>query len=80
MPPRYYLPTVVKNSLMRLKYLCIDRRFPLPKVPLHVQIQTVSGCNATCIFCLNKKAEIDIPLGRRIEWGLYRLGTGEHYG
>lgn len=72
MPPRYYLPTVVKNPLVRLKYRCIDRRLPLPEAPVHVQIQTVSGCNASCIFCPNSKTELEIPLGHRMDWELYR--------
>lgn len=44
----------------------------LPSKPDHVQIQTVTGCNADCIFCPNRKTERPIPLGRRMEWDLYR--------
>jgi MoaA/NifB/PqqE/SkfB family radical SAM enzyme len=44
----------------------------LPSRPDHVQIQTVTGCNADCIFCPNRKTERHIPLGRRMEWDLYR--------
>lgn len=72
MPPRYYLPAAVKSPLTRLKYLCVDRRLPVPNAPVHVQIQTVSGCNANCVFCPNNKTELDIPIGRRMDPGLYR--------
>ena len=41
-------------------------------VPDHVQIQTVTGCNARCIFCPNGKTRRDIPRGRRMNWDLYR--------
>jgi len=44
----------------------------IPSKPDHVQIQTVTGCNADCIFCPNRKTERHIPLGRRMEWDLYR--------
>lgn len=72
MPPKYYLPHLVKNPLVRLKYHWLDRRQPLPACPEHVQIQTVSGCNGDCIFCPNKKTERQIPLGEKMDWGLYR--------
>jgi molybdenum cofactor biosynthesis enzyme MoaA len=40
--------------------------------PDHVQIQTVTGCNANCIFCPNGKTRKQIPRGRRMDWDLYR--------
>jgi molybdenum cofactor biosynthesis enzyme MoaA len=40
--------------------------------PDHVQIQTITGCNANCIFCPNGKTRRDIPGGRRMSWDLYR--------
>lgn len=72
MPPKYFVPNLVKNPFTRLKYRFIDRRVPLPAGPLSVQIQTVSGCNANCIFCPNKKTELDIPLGKRMPMELYK--------
>lgn len=71
MPPRYYLPTGVSHPFTHLKYRCLERRRPLPTAPVHVQIQTVSGCNANCIFCPNKKTQLDIPMGHHMDWGLY---------
>lgn len=40
--------------------------------PDHVQIQTITGCNANCIFCSNGKTKRRIPRGRRMDWDLYR--------
>jgi len=45
---------------------------PVTTVPDHVQIQTITGCNASCIFCPNGKTRRDIPKGRRMDWDLYR--------
>lgn len=72
MPPKYYLPHLVKNPLVRLKYLWLDHRQPLPDKPKHIQIETVAGCNANCVFCPNKKTEAKVPLGQRMDWDLYR--------
>jgi molybdenum cofactor biosynthesis enzyme MoaA len=40
--------------------------------PDHVQIQTITGCNADCIFCPNGKTRRKIPQGRRMDRDLYR--------
>jgi molybdenum cofactor biosynthesis enzyme MoaA len=45
---------------------------PVVSVPDHVQIQTITGCNAACIFCPNGKTRRNIPRGRRMDWDLYR--------
>lgn len=45
---------------------------PVSRAPDHVQIQTVTGCNARCIFCPNGKTRRNIPRGRRMDWDLYR--------
>jgi molybdenum cofactor biosynthesis enzyme MoaA len=72
MSPRYFLPTTARSPLTRLELLCVDRRLPLPEAPRRVQIQTVSGCNANCVFCPHKKTRLAIPLGHRMDWDLYR--------
>ena len=41
-------------------------------IPDHVQIQTISGCNADCVFCPNGKTQLRIPPGRRMDKDLYR--------
>lgn len=48
---------------------------PAPRTALgpdRVMIQTVTGCNANCIFCPNRKTALNIPLGLRMSWDLYR--------
>ena len=70
MPPKYYLPDQT-NALQRVKLRLLDRRQPLPPFPKHAQIQTVSGCNAHCIFCPNKKTELQIEPGRRMDMALF---------
>jgi molybdenum cofactor biosynthesis enzyme MoaA len=45
--------------------------------PDHVMIQTVTGCNANCIFCPNRKTALHIPLGLRMRWDLYRSLIGQ---
>ncbi len=40
--------------------------------PDHVQIQTVTGCNARCIFCPNGKTDPHVPMGRRMDDALFR--------
>ncbi len=72
MPPKYYLPELTRNPVTRLRYRYREHREPVPDAPQNVQIQTISGCNANCIFCPNKKTELEIPVGRRMDWDLYR--------
>jgi molybdenum cofactor biosynthesis enzyme MoaA len=40
--------------------------------PDHVQIQTITGCNANCIFCPNGKSQNRVPMGRPMDWDLFR--------
>ncbi len=47
-------------------------RAAVSAVPDHVQIQTITGCNANCIFCPNGKSRQGVPKGRRMDWDLYR--------
>jgi len=49
-----------------------ENRLAVSTAPDHVQIQTVTGCNAKCIFCPNGKTRRKIPRGRRMSWDLYR--------
>lgn len=50
-----------------------QRDFASYPAPDHVQIQTVTGCNANCLFCPNGKTRLPIPIGRRMDEDLYRL-------
>lgn len=72
MPPKYYLPHLTPNPLTRLKYRLFDKRRPVPEAPEHIQIQTISGCNASCVFCPNKKTKLDIPMGESMDMDLYK--------
>ncbi|HUT22798.1 MAG TPA: radical SAM protein [Sumerlaeia bacterium] len=72
MAVKYYLPSRVGNPLVRWKYRVLDKRRPVPEAPEHAQIQTVSGCDGNCIFCPNKKTNLRIPVGRPMDWDLYR--------
>ncbi len=49
-----------------------ENRAAVTTAPDHVQIQTITGCNARCIFCPNGKTRRNIPKGRRMDWDLYR--------
>jgi len=50
----------------------LENKDAISNAPDHVQIQTITGCNANCIFCPNGKTRSDIPKGRRMDWDLYR--------
>lgn len=71
MPSRYFVPSLLE-PIRSLKQRYLEARRPVPRAPKHVQIQTISGCNANCVFCPNQKTEIDIPMGKRMDWDLYR--------
>ena len=43
-----------------------------PGPPDHLLIQTVTGCNGRCRFCPNGKTRRWVPVGRRMEWNLFR--------
>ena len=49
-----------------------ENRAAVSSAPDHVQIQTITGCNAKCIFCPNGKTRRNIPAGRHMNWDLYR--------
>jgi molybdenum cofactor biosynthesis enzyme MoaA len=49
-----------------------ENKTDVSTVPDHVQIQTITGCNARCTFCPNGQTQRRIPKGRRMDWDLYR--------
>ena len=71
MPHKYYLPEQVRNPLQRLIQERIKRRRPTPDFPLHAQIQTISGCNASCVFCPHQKTALKIPAKRKMDRKLF---------
>jgi molybdenum cofactor biosynthesis enzyme MoaA len=48
-----------------------DKSTAVRAVPDHVQIQTITGCNADCMFCPNGKTRRSIPGGQRMDKDLY---------
>lgn len=70
MRPAYYLPGET-TPFQRWRLRFIEGRKPLPAAPRAVQIQTISGCNADCVFCPNQKTALSIRMGRRMDDGLY---------
>lgn len=44
----------------------------MPPFPRHAQIQTISGCNANCVFCPNRKTEREIPAGQSMSMDLFK--------
>ncbi|MCX7014381.1 MAG: radical SAM protein [Candidatus Sumerlaeota bacterium] len=69
--PRYCLPDSSVGLFMRLRWTWLERRKPAPAFPLHVQIQAVTGCNADCVFCPNRKTDLDIRPGQRMDPNLF---------
>ena len=67
---RYYLPHdgfLLKNLYKRI----VKGYRPLPSFPEVVQIQTITGCNARCVFCPNSILYDKLPKGT-MEWDLFR--------
>jgi hypothetical protein len=59
---RYYLPEPTAGLLSRLGRRLTGR--PVPAFPKTVQLQTVTGCNADCVFCPYGSAQPQQPHGR----------------
>jgi len=67
---RYYFPNNV--PLLHRLYLETCKHYePIPSFPEDIQIQTVTGCNASCVFCPNGKTKNPIPFAK-MEEDLYR--------
>jgi len=67
-----YFDSTNASLLERMKMRLVHRKRPIPRAMSAAQIQTVSGCNANCVFCPNKKTELTIKVGNRMDWDLYR--------
>ncbi len=67
----YYLPHSGTGWLEKGIRFITKRELPLWSFPRNVQIQTIAGCNARCVFCPNGKLKRAIPRGS-MEWDLYR--------
>lgn len=68
---RYYIPGVTDKPWV-CKYKEWFRSFrPVPSFPEDIQIQTITGCNASCVFCPNGKTKNPFSPGK-MEDDLYR--------
>jgi len=72
MPPKYFLLDDQTSFVTRLKYRWVDHRKPVPTFPIHAQVETVSGCNANCIFCPNRKTALKVPIGEKMDPALFK--------
>ncbi len=65
----------LKRLLPRLFAFSQEKRKTIRQIvagiPRHIQIETVAGCNANCVFCPNKKTSATVPIGRPMDWELY---------
>lgn len=60
---KYYIPDAT-DKLWSCKYKEWFRSFkPVPSFPEDIQIQTITGCNASCAFCPNGKTKNPFPKG-----------------
>jgi len=68
---RYYIPDkadMMCSSNFKEWFLSYK---PVPPFPEDIQIQTITGCNASCVFCPNGKTKNPTPQGK-MEDNLYR--------
>lgn len=72
MPHKYYLPEQIRSPWQRFIQERFQRRRPTPDFPLHAQLQTITGCNASCVFCPHNKTARKIPAGRKMDMGLFK--------
>ena len=59
----YYMPEPGDDRLRQLWRYLRHKKRPRPKFPRHVQIQTVSRCNAVCLFCGYQDIKDTLPHG-----------------
>ena len=66
---RYYLDRPGESPWTRLRHRLTRR--PIPSFPRTLQIQTLTGCNADCVFCPYGATADTQPKGK-MEWDLFR--------
>lgn len=71
---RHYIPSRERRFFLNLGRRLTGR--PVPRFPRTVQIQTMTGCNADCIFCPYGASHASQPHGR-MEDDLFRNIIGE---
>ncbi|SFM45666.1 radical SAM/SPASM domain-containing protein [Thermodesulforhabdus norvegica] len=70
-PFRYYIPEDNAGFMDKVWRFISKKELPAWSFPRVIQIQTVAGCNAFCIFCPHGKTKRPLPKGR-MDWDLYR--------
>ena len=60
----YFMPKPEDSGLANILTWIKTGRRPRPSFPRAVQFQTLSTCNARCIFCCHKHSPKEIPHGR----------------
>ncbi|MCD6385094.1 radical SAM protein [Candidatus Sumerlaeota bacterium] len=68
--PKYYLKEQT-SAIARLWREKVWHQRPLPDFPTDAQIQTITGCNARCIFCPAGKTKRRIIPGQKMPEKLY---------
>jgi len=68
---QYYLSEDSQLTWDKLYRFLRKREWPVWSFPWVIQIQTVSGCNARCIFCPCGRTKQSPPQGE-MDWDLYR--------
>ncbi len=66
----YYIPED-EPGFRKALYFFQTSAVPVQAFPEDIQIQTVSGCNARCIFCPNGNGSSKLPSGR-MDWSLFK--------
>jgi MoaA/NifB/PqqE/SkfB family radical SAM enzyme len=73
MPTRYFLPQDCANGIQHFLRCRLRRMRPVPGFPVNIQIQTQTGCNASCRFCPNQSVSGKVSSGRMDEDLFFRL-------
>ena len=60
----YYIPGEWDTAMHRFIQRRILHKRRIPAFPEVIQVQTVTGCNADCVFCPNKKVSAGLAHGR----------------
>jgi MoaA/NifB/PqqE/SkfB family radical SAM enzyme len=68
---KYYVSEKADGILNRKYKEWFHAYKPVPSFPEDIQIQTITGCNASCIFCPNGKTKNPFPQGK-MEDDLYK--------
>jgi radical SAM protein with 4Fe4S-binding SPASM domain len=64
MAMKYYFRNNEEGEFIRYLKRSILRKLPIPDTPSDIQIQTISTCNASCLFCPAQDIKNNLPHGR----------------